>query len=488
MRSTAAPPLLLVAALLLGLAGPSLAGLGPGDHAGTLVHDGVERVYDLRVPAGYDGSTALPLVIDLHGYLSSKSGQRFFSGLDALADAGGFVITWPQGRYGADGDPEGINFPSGPSWNAGFCCGQAAQDQPDDVGFLRTLVEAIARQVTIDRRRVYVTGLSNGGAMSQRLACQAADLFAAAAPVSFPIALVPPSSCQPSRPIAVLTFQGLTDSLVPYDGGGGFPSAAESFARWRSADGCGTGDLEQQQTIGASRCDVDTSCAAGVEVGLCSVLSTSGAPAAGHILYVNDDIDLAQAIWAFLQRFQLPGEPAPLPELAEGRKLELKDGPDARRRRLSLKLGPPALPRSALVDPTTDGAWLQIYNTNGTGESLCLLLPADGWKEKGSGFVYRDPHNAFGPCQKAKLVPDEKLAVACRGKGAPLEWTLDEPGQGSLGARFGVGERATCAWFGGVRRDTGTAQGKARFLAAKAGPPEVCQAPPSPCPAPLAGP
>jgi polyhydroxybutyrate depolymerase len=486
MVPVAASTAALLTSLLLGLAAPAGAALGPGDHAGTLVHDGVERVYDLRIPAGYDGSAPLPLVLDLHGYLSSKSGQRFFSGLGELADAEGFAIAWPQGRYGADGDPEGINSPSGPSWNAGFCCGQAAQDQPDDVGFLRTLVEAIARQVTVDRRRVYVTGLSNGGAMSQRLACQAADLFAAAAPVSFPIALVPPSSCQPSRPIPVLTFQGLTDSLVPYDGGGPFPSAAESFALWRSADGCGDGDPEQQQVIGASRCDVDTSCAGGVEVGLCSVLSTSGAVAPGHILYINDDIDLAQAIWAFLGRFELPGEPRPLPELAAGRKLELKDGPDASRRKLSLKLGPPALPGGGVVDPTTDGAWLQLYNTNGTGESLCVLLPADGWKGKGAGFAYRDPKGAFGPCQKAQLVPGKKLAVACRGKSAPLEWTLDEPSQGSLGALFGVGERAACARFGGVKRDTGMAQGKARFLAGKTEPPEVCQAPPAPCPAPLA--
>ena len=229
-----------LALLALLLAGPAAAGgLGPGDHAGSLVFDGETRIYDLHVPPSYDGATPIPLVLDIHGWLSSKTGQRFFSGFDALSDTEGFAVVWPQGLFGKPGDPEGFNPPAGPSWNAGFCCGAAVVSKPDDVGFLRTLVEAVAREVAIDRRRVYVTGLSNGGAMTQRLACEAADLFAAAAPVSFPIALVPYTSCAPSRPIAVLTFQGLTDVLVPYGGGGSFPSAAESFAHWRASSGCG---------------------------------------------------------------------------------------------------------------------------------------------------------------------------------------------------------------------------------------------------------
>ena len=220
------PKLALLALLLAGPA--SAGGLGPGDHAGSLVFDGETRIYDLHVPPSYDGATPIPLVLDIHGWLSSKSGQRFLSGFDALSDAEGFAVVWPQGLFGKPGDPEAFNPPAGPSWNAGSCCGAAVGSKTDDVGFLRTLVEAVAREVAIDRRRVYATGLSNGGALTQRLACEAADLVAAAAPVSFPIALVPIDSCAPSRPIAVLTFQGLTDVLIPYDGGGpvSVPSAA----------------------------------------------------------------------------------------------------------------------------------------------------------------------------------------------------------------------------------------------------------------------
>ena len=92
-------------------AAPGVA-LDPGDYPDrTLRFDGVDRAYDLRVPAGYDGSTAIPLVVDLHGLGSSKAGQQALSGMAALADAEGFAVVWPDGRFN--------------SWNAGWCCGQA---------------------------------------------------------------------------------------------------------------------------------------------------------------------------------------------------------------------------------------------------------------------------------------------------------------------------------------------------------------------------
>jgi polyhydroxybutyrate depolymerase len=244
--------------LLAALPAASGAALDPGDYPDrTLDFDGVERAYDLRVPAGYDGATPIPLVVDLHGLGSSKAGQQALSGMAALADIEGFAVVWPDGRFA--------------SWNAGWCCGQAVSEQVRDVAFLRTLVEAVAAELAVDRTRVYATGLSNGGAMTQRLACEAADVFAAAAAMAFPIGLAPITSCAPSRPIAVLTVQAPTDTLVPYEGGGLFPSAAESFAHWRAHDACGPGDPEQQVVEGESRCDYDTGCAAGVEVGLCTV-------------------------------------------------------------------------------------------------------------------------------------------------------------------------------------------------------------------------
>ena len=226
------------------------------------------RTYLVHVPASYIGAP-VPLVVDMHGLTSTAEQQRAISGFLALSNTRGFIATWPQGL--------------GNAWNGGICCSTAN----DDVAFIRALVAKMKEEAAIDARRVYATGLSNGGAMTHRLACEAADLFAAAAPVSFPISVSPLSSCVPSRKIPVLTFMGLTDTVVAYNGGT-FPSAAVTFDHWRSVDQCGTGTPETHNVSGASFCDIDLSCAPGVQVGLCSITgSQTPAPFAGHILYIN---------------------------------------------------------------------------------------------------------------------------------------------------------------------------------------------------------
>jgi polyhydroxybutyrate depolymerase len=457
----------------LALVGLLAAAPAPGLEAGqyldrVLLFDGVERLYDLRVPAGYDGTTPIPLVVDMHGLGSNQGQQRGLSGMAALADVEGFAVVWPNGEHS--------------SWNAGWCCGQAVVQDVHDVAFLRTLVEAVASEVAVDRARVYATGLSNGGAMTQRLACEAADVFAAAVAMAFPIGLSPISSCAPSRPIAVLTVQAPTDELVPYEGGGPFPSAAESFAQWRANDVCGDGVPEEQVVQGESHCEVDTSCGAGVEVGLCTVASTG--LFGGHIVYLNDDFDLAVLAWEFLSRFSLPAAPPPLPVPVAGSKLTLKDAAaDATRRKLALSLRDDALAPGPAFDPTTDGAALQVYNSNGSGEELCLALPAAGWKRKGQGFAYKDAKQLAGPCSAAKVAPG-KLEVSCDGKRVPLAYTLDEPSQGSVSARFGSGNATFCARFGGtVQKDESTSlEAKAAFQAKAAAAPAACQALASPCP------
>src|SRR5215470_6577604 len=181
--------------------------LGPGDASRSIVVGSTTRTYLVHVPPSYIGQ-AVPLVVDMHGFTSTADQQRSISGFLALSDARGFIATWRQGLNNA--------------WNAGICCGSTATD---DVGFIRALVANMKVEAAIDARRIYATGLSNGGGMAQRLACEAADLFAASAPVAFPISISPTSACVPSRKIPVLTFMGLTDTIVAYNGGQ-FPSAA----------------------------------------------------------------------------------------------------------------------------------------------------------------------------------------------------------------------------------------------------------------------
>lgn len=282
----------LVASLLACLASYAAAQvLVPGDHSRSLVVDGTTRTYLVHVPPSYGGgASAVPLVIDHHGFTSTAEVQAAISGFKLLSDTEGFIVVHPQGL--------------GNAWNGGICCSSTA----DDVAFIRALVAKMHEEAAIDARRVYATGLSNGGAMSHRLACEAADLFAAAAPMAFPISISPPSACVPSRPIPVLTFMGLTDTIVPY-GGGAFPSAAATFSHWRSVNACGADTPEVHDPSGASYCDIDLSCAPGVQVGLCSITSTSPAPYEGHVLYINPDFNLSVVAWSFLSQSALPETP-----------------------------------------------------------------------------------------------------------------------------------------------------------------------------------
>lgn len=189
------------------------------DHV-DLEFDGLQRSYELHVPPNYDGTTPLPLVVNFHGLTSFGTQQQGFSEMDATADERGFIVAYPNGIDN--------------SWNAGMCCPTAADDNIDDVGFARAVVEDLGGRGCIDRARVYATGMSNGGFLSHRLACEAADMFAAAAPVAGML-LLDSAECQPSRPISIIHFHGTADTIVGYEGGGllDFPSVAGSHVLGR---------------------------------------------------------------------------------------------------------------------------------------------------------------------------------------------------------------------------------------------------------------
>ncbi len=147
-----------------------------GDSTRTLTYEGIQRSYILHIPPSYDGSQAMALVMDFHGGGGTAQNQRRVSGFDPLADEKGFVVAYPNGT-GRLGD---VFL----TWNGGTCCGYASHQNVDDVGFVRALVRDVQAVVKIDAKRIYATGLSNGGIMSYRLACEASDLIAAIGPVS----------------------------------------------------------------------------------------------------------------------------------------------------------------------------------------------------------------------------------------------------------------------------------------------------------------
>ena len=242
-------------------------------------HEGYYRCWDIYVPAGLTGSAAL--VIDLHGFTSNPSQQRAFSGFDSLADSEGFIIVWPYGLCN--------------SWNSGAkCCEPASSDNIDDVGFIRKLVTQVSGQYDIDSGRIYVTGLSNGCAMTQRLANEASDIIAAAACMSLYL-LVPEDAGY--TPVSVMELHGTDDEVMDYEPGE-FPGALENFNTWKTMNNC-TGSYTVTWSSGNSFAWTYQTCDNGTEVCLVTI------DGAGHVLYPGEetDIDTARLAWDFMKRF-----------------------------------------------------------------------------------------------------------------------------------------------------------------------------------------
>ena len=173
----------------------------------SILVDGLQRSYLLRLPSAYDGVDPLPLVIAMHGGFGSGAQLEQQSQLSAKAEDEGFIVVYPDGVA----SNLGIR-----TWNAGGCCGYAMNNGIDDVGFINALLDSLLTTYAIDGQRVYATGMSNGGFMSYRLACELSERIAAIAPVSASMTI---DVCQPDRPMPVLGMHSYLDESVPYLGG-----------------------------------------------------------------------------------------------------------------------------------------------------------------------------------------------------------------------------------------------------------------------------
>lgn len=254
----------------------------------TLEHDGGQRTYYVYVPSSVDLNKPAPLVLNYHGLTSNALQQLSFSDLNRVADEKGFIVAYPEGL--------------GASHNAGVCCSQLGSPphQADDAGFARALVADLEKRLCMDRRRVYSTGMSNGGYMSEYNACKNADLFAAVAPVS---ALgLTQTDCSPARPIPIIAFNGTMDTLVSYS------ASVETMKAWAQRNGC-EGEPTREDKGDASYCESWTSCEAGVEMTHCTLVDMGHCwPGQALCPYGNTnlEIDASAMLWEFLSRFRLP--------------------------------------------------------------------------------------------------------------------------------------------------------------------------------------
>ena len=205
--------------------------------------NGFRRTYLVHIPSGYKPETPLPLVVVIHGAFDTADGMEKFTRFSQLADREGFMVLYPNGM-GILGFLQ--------HWNAGHCCGKAADDHVDDVGFVAATIADVYGRFKVDRDRIYMVGFSNGGMLTYRFAAERGDLLAAAAPMAASIGGRPSADLpewripEPVRPIPIIVFHGLSDDDVSYEGGvsrhrGGtrsYWSVEKSVQFWVTRNGC----------------------------------------------------------------------------------------------------------------------------------------------------------------------------------------------------------------------------------------------------------
>jgi polyhydroxybutyrate depolymerase len=292
-----------VAATVAPAAARARAGCGTSIASGslTLTVGGHARTVLVHLPNGYTGSKQAPLVLNLHGSGSTASQQELFTGMDATADARGFIVAYPQALI-PDGGGFDWNVPGVPLFG-----GRAVpQGSANDVAFITSLVRTLEHRYCVDPRRVYATGFSGGARLTSRLACDAAGVFAAVAPVS---GLRRPSGCRPSRAVPILSFHGTADPVDPY-GGHGQPywtySVPVAARDWRTQEACAEATtLHPAKTVTVTRY---TRCRGGSAVELYTIAGEGhewpgGPPLPKRPTALlgpqSDAVDADEVMWAF---------------------------------------------------------------------------------------------------------------------------------------------------------------------------------------------
>jgi polyhydroxybutyrate depolymerase len=264
--------------------------VGTGTFEGTLTSSGVMRHYLLHVPPSYQGNTAVPLVINLHGLNSNSGQQENLTGMSVKADREGFIVLYPDGLDG--------------QWNTGpGATGQADQQ------FFRDLITTLQSQYNIDPKRIYATGISNGGGMTNRLGCDMADLIAAIAPDAGAYNFW--QDCNPARPVPVLAFHGLNDNLIPYEGGTPkimAPPIEEWAANWAKRNGCSPtpGTTTPVETVTVH---MWSGCQAGAEVILYTLADHGHSWPGSTILpasITSQAVNATDVMWDFFKAHPMP--------------------------------------------------------------------------------------------------------------------------------------------------------------------------------------
>jgi len=276
-------------------------GANPDDQKHQISVAGVARNYLLYVPRSYQKNHPLPLLLVFHGGEGHAYNMPLFTSFDQIAEAKGFVVAYP----------DGVNR----HWNDGRGLSPA-----DDVGFVRALIAEVEQSYSIDRARIYATGISNGGFFSQKLACDLADEIAAVSSVAATIPEPLLRTCHPVRPVSIMFMQGTKDPIVNIEGGTVGPShgrnisLADSVRFWveynQTSAKPESSDLPSHDTNGTSvHRDVYSGGKQGAEVIVYTIRGGGHTWPAGPqylpalvVGKVNHDINGSEVMWEFFSR------------------------------------------------------------------------------------------------------------------------------------------------------------------------------------------
>ena len=178
----------------------------PGDYRFAIQHAGLTRTYRVHVPPRYTPTEPTPLLVALHGGGIERVGDDGFDSLARASDFQNFIAVYPDAYVGSNKKA---------SWNAGNCCGEARDRKINDVGFIEQVVNNVFSQASIDRQRIYAAGMSDGGMMAYRLACELPFVFRAIASVGGTDNTV---NCRPGHEVSVLHLHAKNDPRVPFNG------------------------------------------------------------------------------------------------------------------------------------------------------------------------------------------------------------------------------------------------------------------------------
>ncbi len=267
----------------------------------TIQHGGLTRSYRLYVPSSYNANTAVPLVFNLHGYTSNAQQQEVYGDFRGIADTANFILVHPDGTL----DGSGARF-----WNAFGAAGGV-----DDVGFISALIDKINEDYNIDLNRVYSCGMSNGGFMSYRLACELGDRITAVASVTGTMAINAPAACNPYKPTPIMQIHGTADPTVPYNGNATMTAIETVVDFWVDQNNCNSTPIftAVPNTNTTDMCTAEhylyTNGSNGSTVEFFKIIG------GGHtwpnapitIGVTNRDIDASIEIWRFFSQFNTNG-------------------------------------------------------------------------------------------------------------------------------------------------------------------------------------